>query len=42
VNFSPNVKPRGATLSWSATATPGGGSCTLTCHGYPHDGKRYR
>jgi predicted CXXCH cytochrome family protein len=35
VNFAPNVKPNGTTLSWSSTGT-GSGSCTLTCHGESH------
>lgn len=35
VNFAPNVQANGGTLSW----TPG--SCTLTCHGVPHNGYGY-
>jgi predicted CXXCH cytochrome family protein len=40
VNFAPNVKPNGTTLSWTSTGT-GTGSCTLTCHGQPHSGYGY-
>jgi len=42
VNFSPSVLPAvtSGTLSWSA-GSPGGGSCTLTCHGYEHKGAGY-
>jgi len=46
VNFAPNVKPfvpAGATsgsLSWTPGATSGG-TCTLTCHGKPHDAYPY-
>jgi predicted CXXCH cytochrome family protein len=37
VNFAPNVKPKSATIpvTWTKGAT-GGGSCSLTCHGYSH------
>jgi predicted CXXCH cytochrome family protein len=40
VNFAPNVKPNGTTLSWTPGAT-GGGSCTLTCHGKSHSDEGY-
>ncbi|HEY8654005.1 MAG TPA: cytochrome c3 family protein [Dermatophilaceae bacterium] len=40
VNFAPNVTPNGTTLSWTTTGT-GSGSCTLTCHGVPHNGYNY-
>jgi predicted CXXCH cytochrome family protein len=49
VNFAPNVEPfvpesaptgTTGTLSWTAGATSGG-TCTLTCHGQPHDGYKY-
>jgi len=40
VNFAPNVAPNGTTLSWESTGT-GSGSCTLTCHGQPHDKAPY-
>jgi predicted CXXCH cytochrome family protein len=45
VNFAPDVQPfvpqgKAATLSWTP-GTTGSGSCTLTCHGQPHDGYTY-
>jgi predicted CXXCH cytochrome family protein len=41
VNFAPNVEPgANGKISWSA-GSPGSGSCTLTCHGYAHEGKKY-
>jgi len=40
VNFAPNVQPNGTTLSWTQ-GTTGSGSCTLTCHGAPHNGYSY-
>jgi len=40
VNFAPNVRPNGTTLSWTTTGT-GSGSCTLTCHGYSHSNRTY-
>jgi predicted CXXCH cytochrome family protein len=40
LNFAPNVQPSSGTLSWTPGAT-GGGSCTLTCHGYTHDALTY-
>jgi len=40
VNFAPNVKPNGTTLSW-VQGTTGSGSCTLTCHGESHSGESY-
>ncbi len=40
VNFAPDVQPLGGTLSWALTST-GGGTCTLTCHGYAHASKTY-
>jgi hypothetical protein len=39
INFAPNVEPLGTSLSWEAR--PGGGSCTLACHGKDHDGEGY-
>jgi predicted CXXCH cytochrome family protein len=42
VNFAPNVKPRGGVngvLKFTKTAT--GGTCTLICHGEPHDNEEY-
>jgi predicted CXXCH cytochrome family protein len=42
VNFAPNVEPNGlASPSWTSTGI-GAGSCTLTCHGYTHDGFKYQ
>jgi predicted CXXCH cytochrome family protein len=42
VNFAPNVEANGlASPSWSAAGV-GGGSCTLTCHGYTHDALSYK
>ena len=35
VNFAPDVKPNGGTLSWTS------GTCTLTCHGVAHYYRRY-
>jgi hypothetical protein len=40
VNFAPNVLPAGGTIAWTPT-TEGSGSCTLTCHGYTHNGRPY-
>lgn len=40
VNFAPDVEPYRGVLSFSSNPG-GGGSCTLTCHGYPHDGVGY-
>ncbi len=42
VNFAPNVQPVSATkpITWTS-GTAGGGSCTLTCHGFTHDGVGY-
>jgi predicted CXXCH cytochrome family protein len=39
VNFAPNVGPRFGRLTWDAA--PGGGSCTLVCHGKNHDSEAY-
>jgi predicted CXXCH cytochrome family protein len=39
VNFAPDVEPAYGTLSWANT--PGGGSCTLTCHGHKHNAAAY-
>jgi len=39
VNFAPNVQPYRGTLQW--TGTPGGGNCTLICHGVTHSGDSY-
>jgi predicted CXXCH cytochrome family protein len=36
VNFAPNVQPYGGVIDFTKTAT--GGTCTLVCHGEPHDG----
>ncbi len=41
VNFAPNVEPSGGAISWTRTTSPGGGSCTLTCHGYEHTARPY-
>ncbi len=37
VSFAPDVEPGvpGGAISWTPTGS-GGGSCTLTCHGYTH------
>jgi predicted CXXCH cytochrome family protein len=40
VNFSPNILPNGTTRAWTS-ATPGTGSCTLTCHGFAHNAENY-
>jgi predicted CXXCH cytochrome family protein len=40
VNFAPNVQPNGSVLSWTQPGTTSG-SCTLTCHGEPHDDYGY-
>ncbi len=42
VNFAPNVEPypdANGVIKFTKTAT--GGSCTLICHGWPHDGETY-
>jgi predicted CXXCH cytochrome family protein len=43
VNFAPNVSANPAAIGnkfeWKSTGT-GSGSCTLTCHGEPHDGTK--
>ncbi len=39
VNFAPNVEPLNGVLTFTKTAT--GGTCTLVCHGAPHDNKSY-
>jgi predicted CXXCH cytochrome family protein len=41
VNFAPNVQPDAdGKLSWTRDG-PGGGSCTLTCHGHVHQAAKY-
>jgi predicted CXXCH cytochrome family protein len=42
VNFAPNVQPTvlDGGISWTS-GTAGGGSCTLTCHGYTHNALKY-
>jgi predicted CXXCH cytochrome family protein len=45
VNFAPDVTPYYVTptdpvISWTPNAT-GGGTCTLTCHGVPHNALQY-
>jgi predicted CXXCH cytochrome family protein len=41
VNFAPNVQPDAdGKLSWTRDG-PGGGSCTLTCHGHVHTAAKY-
>jgi predicted CXXCH cytochrome family protein len=40
VNFAPNVQPNGTVLSWTQPGSTSG-SCTLTCHGEPHDDYGY-
>jgi hypothetical protein len=38
VNFAPNVTaPTGSTLDWQPVSATGAGSCTLKCHGAPHN-----
>ncbi len=39
VNFAPNVEPLNGVLKFTKTAN--GGSCTLVCHGKPHDNEGY-
>jgi hypothetical protein len=39
VNFAPNVTAYNGVLEF--TKTPSGGTCTLVCHGKPHNGKDY-
>jgi len=48
VNFAPNVQPVSGTepIKWTPGVSidpqiSGGGSCTLTCHGYTHDALKY-
>jgi predicted CXXCH cytochrome family protein len=41
VNFAPNVVPRNGTLSFVPATSSSLGTCTLTCHGKPHDGYVY-
>jgi predicted CXXCH cytochrome family protein len=42
VNFSPNVRPLGTDpITFVQAPGAGFGSCTLTCHGKPHDGFLY-
>jgi predicted CXXCH cytochrome family protein len=42
VNFAPNVTaPTGGTLDWQALSEATAGSCTLKCHGAPHNGVQY-
>ena len=42
VSFAPDVQPdvTGGAISWTPNGT-GGGSCTLTCHGYTHTALGY-
>jgi predicted CXXCH cytochrome family protein len=39
VNFAPNILPNNGVLSYQRTAT--GGTCTLVCHGMPHENESY-
>lgn len=39
INFAPNVTQVGTTPMWVANGT--GGTCTLTCHGFTHNGEGY-
>ena len=39
VNFAPNVLPSNGTLTWASR--PGGGTCTLVCHGKEHQAEGY-
>ncbi len=41
VNFAPDVQPYNGTLSFVPATSTALGSCTLTCHGKPHDGYVY-
>jgi hypothetical protein len=42
VNFAPNVTaPTGGTLSWQQLTETSSGSCTLKCHGAPHNAVTY-
>jgi predicted CXXCH cytochrome family protein len=42
VNFAPNVTaPTGATLGWTARTDTTPGTCTLKCHGAPHNAEQY-
>jgi predicted CXXCH cytochrome family protein len=37
VNFAPNVRPLNGTLSFVPATSSTLGTCTMTCHGKPHD-----
>ncbi|HEY8134423.1 MAG TPA: cytochrome c3 family protein [Candidatus Limnocylindrales bacterium] len=42
VNFAPNVTaPTGGVLSWQPVTGTSAGSCTLKCHGAPHNNVEY-
>ena len=42
VNFAPNVTaPTGGTLDWQPLSQTTAGSCTLKCHGAPHNDVQY-
>lgn len=42
VNFAPNVTaPTGGSLTWTPIGTGTPGTCTLKCHGAPHNGVTY-
>ena len=41
VNFAPNVQPRSGVLKFVPATPTTMGTCTLTCHGKPHDAYGY-
>lgn len=41
VNFAPNVQPYNGQLQFNVAPAGGLGSCTLTCHGRPHNSYLY-
>ena len=41
VNFAPDVQPANGSITFVQQVGTANGSCTLTCHGYPHVGKEY-
>ena len=41
VNFAPVVQPKGGVIGFVPATPSAFGSCTLTCHGKPHDGYLY-
>jgi hypothetical protein len=42
VNFAPNVTaPTGGTLDWQPLSGSNAGTCTLKCHGAPHNNVEY-